>query len=445
MRPERIKVLRKAKPGKGPVVYWISRDQRADDNWALLYAQELAIENKSPLIVIFCLVPEFLDATLRQYSFMLGGLKQLQDKLEAKNIEFHLLFGNLEKEIPKYISDNKASIIITDFDPLKIKKKWRDAVLKNTNIPFYMVDTHNIVPCWYASDKQEYAARTFRLKIHRLLDEFLEDFPELKKHPYTREHKPQKWTVEEAINKLTCDKNVPPLDWIEPGEENAHKMLKDFIENRLNKYAEKRNDPSVDYQSNLSPYLHFGQISAQRVALEVSKSRKNKDSKDAFLEELIVRKELSDNFCYYNPDYDNTNCFPDWAKKSLAEHKDDIKPHIYSLEELETANTHDELWNASQRQMVNRGKMYGYMRMYWAKKILEWTPTPDEAMRIAIYLNDKYEIDGRAPNGYTGIAWSIGGIHDRAWPSRPIFGKIRYMSYNSQKTKFDTDEYIRSN
>ena len=218
--------------------------------------------------------------------------------------------------------------------------------------------------------------------------------------------------------------------------------MKYFLQNRLPTYDEQRNDPTLDGQSNLSPYLHFGQLSAQRVALETSKASANKKAKEAFLEELIVRRELSDNFCFYNENYDNFKGFPDWAKKTHEIHRKDRREYLYSREEFEQATTHDDLWNAAQIEMIERGKMHGYMRMYWAKKIFEWTASPEEALDIAIYLNDKYELDGRDPNGYTGIAWSIGGVHDRAWFERPVFGKIRYMNYNGCKSKFNVRAYI---
>jgi deoxyribodipyrimidine photo-lyase len=217
------------------------------------------------------------------------------------------------------------------------------------------------------------------------------------------------------------------------------------VQNKGNGYDERRNDPTQEGQSNLSPYLHFGQISAQRVALTVSASTLPKKDKDAFLEELIVRRELSDNFCYYTKDYASVDAFPEWAQKTLAEHRHDKREYVYTYATFAKAKTHDELWNAAQRELLRTGKMHGYMRMYWAKKILEWTNDPETAMAIAIKLNDTYELDGRDPNGYTGIAWSIGGVHDRAWFDRPIFGKIRYMSANGARSKFDVDAYIKAN
>ncbi len=229
------------------------------------------------------------------------------------------------------------------------------------------------------------------------------------------------------------------MKWIEPGEAAARAQLSDFLSRRLHRYDSDRNDPTLDGQSNLSPYLHFGQISAQRAAIQALAGTADTTS---FLEELVVRRELAENFCYYNPNYDSVAGFPDWAKETLRSHERDRREYLYSILELEAARTHDDLWNAAQKEMQCLGKMHGYLRMYWAKKILEWTKSPADAMRIAIYLNDRYELDGRDPNGYTGIAWSIGGVHDRAWKEREIFGKVRYMSYNGARAKFDVKAYI---
>jgi len=443
MNQKRVRLLKdKSLKNKGPIVYWMSRDQRTCDNWALLFAQELAIKNSQLIAVTFCLVDDFLGAALRQYSFMLEGLQQTAESLSRKNIPFYLLHGQPEKQIPKFIRQYKICALVTDFDPLKIKQTWKKAIAEKINIPFYEVDAHNIFPCWYASPKQEYGAYTIRGKINKLLAEFMEDFPKLKKLPFEWTQKVPKIDWNKIIQNLRIDSTVGKIDWLKPGPKAAQKMLRNFIENKLKYYEQRRNDPNQDGQSNLSPYLHFGQLSAQRVAIEVQKANINSKTKKAFLEELIVRRELSDNFCFYNQNYDNTKCFPDWAKLTLKQHQKDKRQYHYCLEEFEHAQTHDDLWNAAQLEIVTRGKMHGYMRMYWAKKILEWSKSPEDAMRIAIYLNDKYELDGRDPNGYAGIAWSVGGIHDRPWPQRPIFGKIRYMSYSGCKSKFNIKQYI---
>jgi deoxyribodipyrimidine photo-lyase len=443
MKKERLRILKEKEQKTGPIIYWMSRDQRTHDNWALLFAQKLALEQKVSLGVAFCLAPRFLGAAIRQYGFMLKGLQETEKNLEAKNIPFFLLEGSPQEEILKFVSQNKAGALVTDFDPLRLKKAWKKSVLNRMDIPVYEVDTHNIIPCWIASPKQEFAAYTFRPKVKRQLREFLDEFPNLKKHPFPWK-KTKKQTDWNRVEKsLKVDRTVSAVDWIRPGEKAALSMLKQFIETRLSEYEKKRNDPTLDGQSNLSPYLHFGQISAQRVALEIQKKNPSNSKQDAFLEELIVRRELSDNFCFYNGFYDEFKGFPDWAKKTLNEHRHDKREYMYSLHQFETAQTHDDLWNAAQKEMVKSGKMHGYLRMYWAKKILEWTETPEEALKTAIYLNDKYELDGRDPNGYVGIAWSIGGVHDRAWFPRPVFGKIRYMSYKGAQSKFDVKAYIK--
>jgi deoxyribodipyrimidine photo-lyase len=420
----------------------MQRDQRINDNWAIIYAQLEALKRNQNLIVVLNLVPKFPDATLRQYDFMLGGLKEIESGLFKLNIPFVLLTGNPIQEIPKFIEKKKASLLISDFNPLKISTEWKEKVGNQIKIPFYEVDAHNIIPCRYISGKEEYSAYTLRKKINKVKKGFLTDFPKLKKMESSNILK-NKIDWNKINSKIKVNTMVKPVDWLIPGEKSAAKVLKDFIKNRLTGYSEKRNDPNENAQSNLSPYLHFGQISAQGIALEIEKTNGKKNSKKVFLEELIIRRELADNFCLYNKDYDLFGGFHTWAKQTLNEHRNDKREYIYKPREFENARTHDELWNAAQIEMVSTGKMHGFMRMYWAKKILEWTPSPEEALDIAIYLNDKYELDGRDPNGYAGIAWSIGGKHDRAWGERQVFGKIRFMNYNGCKRKFDVDKYIK--
>jgi deoxyribodipyrimidine photo-lyase len=275
-----------------------------------------------------------------------------------------------------------------------------------------------------------------------LLSEFLTVIPKVKKHAvaWPGTLPPIDWTG--ARKSLRVDKSAGPVTWLSPGERAAHKTMRLFLEKKLAAYDEFRNNPIMDAQSHLSPYLHFGQISAQRVAFEAQRYDGHIKPQEAFLEQLIIRKELSDNFCFYNDKYDSFEGFPAWARKSLNEHRGDIRPYVYSRDQLETGKTHDDLWNAVQAEMVISGKTHGYLRMYWAKKILEWSRAPEEALAAAIYLNDKYSLDGRDPNGYAGIAWSIGGIHDRPWFERGIIGKIRYMSYSGCRRKFDVRAYI---
>ena len=438
---KRVRLLQKGDETNGPVVYWMSRDQRVHDNWALLFAQKLALEKKKSLVVVFNLVPDFLEATIRQYGFMLKGLEEIERELSKYNITFFLLSGSPDEEIPTFLKKINASILISDFDPLRVKRIWKRDVAKQITIPFYEVDAHNIVPCLYVSNKLEFAAYTIRPKIHKELIEFMDEFPSLKKMVKSEISTDKiDWNKVEKSPKINRD--VKEVNWIKPGESAAIKSLKDFLKNKFEHYNDLRNDPTIDGQSNLSPYLHFGQLSAQRIALETQRINGNKDSEKSFLEELIVRRELADNFCYFNKYYDSFEGFHDWAKTSLNEHRKDEREFVYTLSEFESAKTHEDLWNAAQMEMVLTSKMHGYMRMYWAKKILEWSKSPEEALKIAIYLNDKYELDGRDPNGYTGIAWSIGGIHDRPWFERPVYGKIRYMNRNGAGKKFEIKSYI---
>jgi deoxyribodipyrimidine photo-lyase len=442
MDQRRLRILKPGKEKKGIVAYWMSRDQRVQDNWALLFAQEMSLASHVPLVVIFCLVPRFLEATARQYLFMLKGLQEVEKDLATQNIPFFLLTGSPEKKITTFVKHHDVSHLVTDFDPLRIKQAWKKKVGEKITIPFSEVDAHNIVPCWIASQKQEYGAHTLRPKICRLLPEFLTPFPKLQKYPYRFKTQALQNNWKQIFNALTVDNTVPEVHWLKPGKAAAKKVFLDFLRSKLAHYDRLRNDPTQDGQSHLSPYLHFGQLSAQRIALEVIRSNAPPAAEEAFLEELIVRRELSDNFCFYNSSYDSFQGFPLWSKTTLHDHRKDLRAYSYTLKELENAQTHDELWNAAQREMTLKGKMHGYLRMYWAKKILEWTETPEQALKIAIYLNDKYELDGRDPNGYAGIAWSIGGVHDRPWKKREIFGKIRYRSYRGMNSKFNVRDYV---
>jgi len=437
----RVRFLREEPAAGGPVIYWMSRDQRVRDNWALIFAQQLARERKEQLLVLFCLVAEYLGATIRQYDFMLRGLAGVEHDLQMKKIPFMLVSGRPADVVPRLLRKYRAGALVVDFSPLRVNRQWQQEVIRRIDIPAYQVDAHNIVPVWITSDKQEYSARTIRPKIMKLLPEFLTPFPQLRtQQPFSATIGQVDWRKTQAG--LSVKKSVPGIERRVSGEYAARRLLRAFIAGWLDRYATQRNDPVMDGQSQLSPYLHFGQLAAQRVALEVEKATADMASRAAFLEELIVRRELADNFCYYNPNYDSVDGFPAWGRQTLRSHGHDPRPVVYTRRQLEEARTGDELWNAAQNEMVYTGKMHGYLRMYWAKKILEWSRTPEEALKTAVYLNDTYELDGRDPNGYAGISWSIGGVHDRAWPERPVFGKIRYMSHEGCRRKFDVAAYM---
>jgi len=427
----------------GPVVYWMSRDQRARDNWALLHAQALALRRRSPLCVVFCLAPSFPGAALRHYDFLLRGLAETAGALAALRIGFALLEGEPGREVPAFLKRIGAGALVGDFDPLRVKRSWQREVAAAVSIPFHEVDAHNVVPCWLASPKREFAARTFRPKLERLLGEWLHEFPPLRPHPHPWRGGPGVPDVAGALRRLAPDPSVPPVGWLAPGERAARRALAAFVRGRLAGYDERRNDPTLDGQSGLSPWLHFGQLSAQRVALAVRASAAPDADRAAFLEELLVRRELSDNFCLHEPRHDSFAGLPAWAQRTLETHREDERPHRYRPAQLEAAATHDPLWNAAQRELVARGKMHGWVRMYWAKKILEWTRSPEEAIGEALRLNDRYSLDGRDPNGCVGVLWSVGGLHDRPWGERPVFGQVRYMSLEGARRKFDVEAYVR--
>jgi deoxyribodipyrimidine photo-lyase len=469
VKKERIRKINELPISDGPVVYWMNREIRTEDNWALLYAEELAQERQVPLLVVYNLVAGFLGGGYRQWSFKIGGLKEVEASLTKKNIQFFLVVdhgrtGESSQGLIDFFQSVKAGVVITDFSPIKAQMQWVKEIKQGINCAFQMVDAHNTVPVWIASPKEEWAAYTLRPKLHRLLPEYLEEFPKLKKHPhaFTGSVPTIDWPT--LLADPAIDHRVTETDFI-PGEAAAYRALQTCITERLPQYATQRNNPLAGSQSDLSPYFHYGMLAPARVALrvvtlidrpvsDILHAAKNKakvddraplgliDHASAFLEELIVRRELADNFCFYNKNYDSVEGFADWAKKSIAKTRTDKREYLYSLEEFEASRTHDPLWNAAQSEMVQSGKMHGYMRMYWAKKILEWTESPEMAMQVAIALNDKYELDGRDPNGYAGIAWSIGGTHDRAWFSRPVFGTIRYMARSGCEKKFDVPAYI---
>lgn len=439
----RSRALTQGRRGEGPVVYWMSRDQRVTDNWALLWAQQEAMIRQKGLLVVFCMIPDYPGATMHHYSFMLQGLEEVQEKLSQFNISFTILEQSPEEILPGFLQKIGAHALVSDFDPLRIKQRWKKQLTTSLTIPFYEVDTHNIIPAWFISNKKEYAAYTIRPKIKRILDQYLTDIPAVQHHPFD-------WVAGSlGVNVSLLAESVAgkTIGWdhgLKAGEAAAMEAAISFLNHKLSDYQKDRNNPCVDGQSGLSPYLHFGQLSPQRLAYMISRSELAQDTKETFLEELVVRRELSDNYCYYEPAYDRFAGFPEWARKSLDLHRDDKRDYLYSLAELENGSTHETLWNACQQDLAESGKLHGYLRMYWAKKILEWTPDPETALECAIYLNDRYSLDGRDPNGYTGIAWSIGGVHDRAWRERSVFGKVRYMNEAGCRRKFDVDGYISS-
>jgi len=424
------------------IIYWMNRGQRVNDNLCIYYGLLLSQKYNKKFGILFNIFPSFLDASLRQFDFMIKGLMEVEENLNELGIPFFVLSGKPTENILKFIKEKRVSLLITDSFPLKIIREIKRNIKEKINIPFYEIDTHNIIPPYIISEKQEFSAFTLRKKYEKVLSKYLIEPPKfdglIKKEKIIN-----KTNWNNIYDSLKVDKSVKPTLFFKSGENEALNVLNSFIKNKLNFYVKNKNNPNIDGLSNLSPYLHFGMISPLRVAFEVKNSNATLENKHAFLEELIIRRELSENFCFYNENYDNEEGIPKWGRKTLEEHKNDKRDYIYSLKEFENGETFDDLWNACQMEMVITGKMHGYMRMYWAKKILEWSVDYKEAVKIAIYLNDKYELDGRDPNGYTGILWSIGGLHDRPFKERKIFGKVRYMTRNGLEKKFEVKAYIK--
>ena len=441
IQKERVKVLNREEIKRGRyVLYWMQASQRTEYNHALEYAILKANELNKPLVVYFSITDDYPEANERHYYFMLEGLKEVQSLLEERSIK--MVIWHRSPELGVVELSNDASLVIVDRGYLKIQKKWRSYVAEYIDCPLIQVESDVVVPVEAASPKEEYSAATFRPKIKKKLDYYLVPLKEnylkvdslhLDFDSFDIED------VEKAISSLKIDRSVKKVKDFHGGTREAKKRLEMFLKSKLDQYHELRNDPTLEYLSNMSPYLHFGQISPLYIALKVLET--DSPGKDAYLEELIVRRELSMNFIFYNQNYDSFDGLPEWAKKTLREHKKDPREYIYTLEELENAKTHDPYWNAAQEEMRIKGKMHGYMRMYWGKKIIEWSKTPEEAFKIALYLNNKYELDGRDPNGFTGVAWCF-GKHDRPWKERQIFGKIRYMNAKGLKRKFDADGYV---
>lgn len=432
------------------VVYWMQRAQRGTDNHAVDIAVQAANLLGLPLVVYFAAISNFPHANLRHYAFLNQGLPDIEADLAARNIAFVMRCAPHESH-ERLLADVHAALLIGDENPMREPERWRKQLSARLSIPFWTIDTDVIVPSKLI-EKAQYGAYTIRPRINRLLPDFL--------HPFANTHAQHGWKaprnfhadpVEEDITRgwKDFDRAVLPVDAWKGGTHAALKRLALFTSRMLESYEIQRNRPEIDGTSCLSPHLHFGHIGPLTIALavnaEVKKRPHLKQARDSFFNELIIWRELAVNFVRYTPNYDSPDCAESWAKTTIAEHARDEREHLYTLAQLEKAETHDDLWNAAQLQMLHHGWMHNHMRMYWAKKILEWSPSIPTAMKRAIHLNDKYFLDGRDPNGYAGVAWAIVGKFDRAWNERPIFGKIRYMSGASTGRKFNSKEYIRQN
>lgn len=439
--PERVRILSSQASRAGKfVLYWMQSSHRTKDNPALLYAIERADHAGLPLVVFFGLDRSYPEARLRHMQFMVEGLADVARSLEEMGIFFALQQVSPQEGACTMARD--ASLVVVDRGYLRHQREMYRYVVEHCRCPFVQVEGNVVVPVEAASPKEEYSAATFRPKIERIMDRFLHPAePVVPRHPArfpgipTLAGEP----VPSIINGLHLDSRVLPSQRFRGGSAIAEKRFTEFLDRRLDTFAEGRNDPGGTGSSGMSPYLHFGQVSP--ITLTLLARERGGAGVPAFLEELIVRRELAVNFVHYNTDYDSFASLPAWARQTLAKHENDPREYLYSRDELEQAATHDPYWNAAQREMVKTGSMQGYMRMYWGKKILEWSPTPKEAWETALSLNNAYEIDGRDPNGYAGVAWCF-GKHDRPWKERKIFGMVRYMNSAGLERKFAMDRYL---
>ena len=442
----RVQTLREGLPRSGRyVLYWMQASCRAECNHALEYAVLRANELRQPVLACFGLTPAFPEGNARHYTFLLEGLQDARRALARRGIPLVVRVGAPD-EVASDLA-REASLVVTDRGYLRIQREWRARAARSIAAPLVQVESDVVVPVESASHREEYSAATLRPKIHALLPGFLVPLPAAPMRAAPLAEPPGALDLADVaavVAALGVDGGVAPVAGVIGGSSRALRLLDAFVAEKLPRYHLDRNDPGLAGQSGLGPYLHFGHISPLQIALAVraAPGRAAHAGAAAFLEELIVRRELSANFVHYHPRYDRFECLPDWCRATLDAHADDRRPYVYTEAQLEAACTHDPYWNAAQAEMVRTGSMHGYMRMYWGKKILEWTPGPKDAFGIALCLNNRYQLDGRDPNSFAGVAWCF-GKHDRPWGERPVFGMVRYMNAAGLSRKFDIEAYVR--
>jgi deoxyribodipyrimidine photo-lyase len=444
IRRARVQNLNRADVREGDyVLYWMQSSQRAEQNHALEYAVQQANDLDQRLLVVFGLTDDYPEANLRHYAFMLEGLKDVQEALEKRGIKMVVRKGSPDDIALDAGKD--ASLVVSDRGYMRLQKRWREKVAREAGCLVTQVESDVVVPVGLASGKRETAARTLRPRVQEYLDDFLVGLTPTNISKQSLNMKAEGLDLSDiakALDGMDLDRSVGALSHLyRGGTSEAKKVFRRFLEDGFDAYAGHRNQPQTDDVSHMSKYLHFGQISPIWLVLTARRAKTKKDNIEAFVEELVVRRELSMNFVLYTPDYDSYSNLPDWAKKTLEEHRDDEREHTYTRKQLESAETHDEYWNAAMKEMVHTGYMHNYMRMYWGKKILEWSNTPEHAYRTTLYLNNKYFLDGRDPHSFANVAW-IFGQHDRGWTEREVYGKVRFMSASGLERKTKPDQYI---
>lgn len=434
--------------GEKPILYWLQNTHRIDQNYALYEALRLAHHFNTHIEVVFILTPGFKDANARHYAFMLEGLKSLFKDLESLEIKAMLKVGSFLEVMTDVLPHYEAIILDKGYQKelREARKHVIEMAVKHT-LYVCEVESDLIVPIEQASDKLEYAARTIRPKLLKQKDTYLKLYNRPKVSQPMKHHESFfDQPLDDQLAAVSADRSVSKSPYFEGGEAQAHKRFEQFLAQGLKHYAES-NDPGYEYTSKMSPYLHFNMISPVRMMLMCEDYLKEhpeaQESVEGYLEQLLVRRELAFNFIYFEPGYDvfETMTYA-WAYETMKKHEEDTRDYLYTQEDYVHFKTHDPYFNAAMREMVKTGYMHNYMRMYWAKKIIEWSPDYHKAYQTILTLNNRYFIDGENPNSYTGVAWCF-GRHDRPWTERKVFGKLRYMNAEGLKRKFDIEAYVK--
>ena len=440
------------------VLYWMQMYKRTSYNHALTWAIRNANELDLPLVVYEGLKYYYPWASDRLHTFILEGVEEKKTEFERLGIRY-IFYLQKDRSSPKNTVARlakEAALIVTDDFPCFIIPGHNRRIAERADIAVQAVDSNGVIPM-SKFEKEEYGAYTIRPKVKKLLPIYFKPYEEdsidkdstklevdcAETHVASSnfETTATSATIRNLVSECVIDHTVKPSPIFHGGTANGRARLKKFIDEILPGYDTARNKPERDGSSRLSSYLHFGFLSPLEIALAVRDADAPQESKDAYLEELIVRRELSYNLTYRNPKYDSLEALPAWAQATMREHIDDRRQFIYTMEELEAGETHDELWNASQREMTATGEMHNYVRMLWGKNVIGWTKSYEIAFETLVHLNNKYCLDGRNPNSYAGILWCF-GKHDRPWMERLVFGKMRYMTSGSTGKKFDSKKYI---
>jgi len=448
---DRVRKLNDAEVnGRGRyVLYWAQANRRVDFNQTLLFAAGLANELDLPLLYLESLDCEDADANERWWTFVLEGVPETARRLEELGIGyvFHLRRTASEPgDVAERLAADAAAVVTDDY-PVAPARSRSGKLAERARVACFAVDASCIVPMNRIAERQ-YAAFSIRPKLERELPRWLRPLPAIElKRRYHGSAAP--WHTEVRAENIAAlvaashiDHSVPPSLTFRGGAREAERRLATFLAEKLARYARERNNPAARVTSDLSPYLHAGHISALEVALAVREhARREGLIADDFLEQLIVRRELAFNFCRTASRADSLEELPEWARRTLEKHARDRREHVYSFEQFLRAETHDDLWNAAQKELLATGKIHGYYRMYWGKKIIEWSASHEEALRTMIELHDRFALDGRDPNTYTNILWCF-GLHDRPFRERPVLGAVRYLSRAGMERKTDVAAYV---